>query len=49
MRRGTRLVILVLFALLGAAAVFQYLAAQKDVRYRGPVPGTPFPPTSASP
>jgi hypothetical protein len=48
MRPGTRILIIVLFALIGVAAVFQYLAGQKDVRYPGPVKGTPFPTASAT-
>jgi hypothetical protein len=47
-RPGTRILIIVLFALIGAAAVFQYLAGQKDVRYPGPVNGTPFPTATAT-
>ena len=48
MRPGTRIVIIVLFVVIGVAAVFQYLAGHKDVRYPGPVKGTPFPTTAAS-
>ena len=49
MRSGTRIVLIVLFALIAVAAVFQYLAGQKDVRYPGPGNGTSYPPTALSP
>jgi len=43
MRRGTLIAIIVLFVLLVVATVYQIRAAQGPHRYRGPVPGTPFP------
>ena len=49
MRRGTLIAVIVLFVLIGVAAFFQYLAAQKHVRYPGPARGTPFPPTATLP
>ena len=49
MRPGTRIAIVVLFVLSAVAGVFQYLAAQKDVRYPGPGNGTSYPPTTVSP
>jgi hypothetical protein len=48
MRPGTRIVIIGLFLVIGVAAVFQYLAGHKDVRYPGPVNGTPFPTATAT-
>jgi hypothetical protein len=48
-RPGTRIAIIVLFVLLAVAGVFQYLAADKDVRYPGPGNGTSYPPTVLSP
>ncbi|MEX2203513.1 MAG: hypothetical protein WD965_05450 [Actinomycetota bacterium] len=44
MRRFTLITIIVLFVLLGAAAIYQLvLANRNDERFPGPVPGTPLP------
>jgi hypothetical protein len=48
-RRFTFITIIVLFSLLGAAAVYQLvLANQNDERFPGPVPGTPLPSPSST-
>jgi len=50
MRRWTAVTLVVLFALLVVAAVYQLLAGRGDQRFPGPVPGTPLPSfTSPSP
>jgi len=44
------IVIICLFVALGAAAVYQMVLASGDgPRYPGPVPGTPYPTSFASP
>jgi hypothetical protein len=43
MRPFTKLVIVVLFVLLAAAAIAQFTMGGPDERYPGPVSGTPFP------
>jgi hypothetical protein len=48
-RRFTLITIVVLFALLGAAAIYQLvLANRNDERFPGPVPGTPLPSPSST-
>jgi hypothetical protein len=48
-RRFTLITIVVLFLLIVAAAIYQLMLADGDrARFPGPVPGTPFPSTSAS-
>jgi hypothetical protein len=49
-RRGTLIAIICLFLALGAAALYQMVLASNDgVRYPGPVPGTPYPTSLATP
>jgi hypothetical protein len=49
-RRFTLITIIVLFALLAGAAVYQLvLASREQGPYPGPVSGTPLPPATASP
>ena len=49
MRRFTLITIVVLFVLLGAAAIYQLvLANRNDERFPGPVPGTPLPSPSTT-
>ncbi|MGH2671956.1 MAG: hypothetical protein ACRDHC_03160 [Actinomycetota bacterium] len=50
MRRFTFITIVVLFVLLGIAAIYQLVLANRDdQRFPGPVPGTPLPtPSPAS-
>jgi hypothetical protein len=48
-RRFTFITIIVLFVLLGAAAIYQLaLANRNDERFPGPVPGTPLPSPSST-
>jgi hypothetical protein len=49
-RRGTFIAIVVLFVLLGAAAIYQLVLASEDRdRFPGPQPGTPVPTTTTTP
>jgi len=48
-RRFTAITLVVLMLLLVAAAVYQLVLARRDVRYPGPVPGTPLPTAAATP
>jgi hypothetical protein len=49
MRRFTLITIIVLFALIVAAAIYQLVLAGRDTpRYPGPVKGTPLPRSSPS-
>jgi hypothetical protein len=48
-RRFTLITIIVLFVLLGAAAIYQLVLANRNVeRFPGPVPGTPLPSPSST-
>ena len=50
MRPFTKIMLVVLFALLAVAGVIQLVLANRDVeRFPGPVPGTPLPSVTASP
>jgi hypothetical protein len=49
-RRGTLIAIVVLFVLLGVAAVYQLiLASDERERFPGPRPGTPLPEVTTTP
>jgi hypothetical protein len=49
-RKGTLVVVVLLFLLIGGAAVYQLmLAGRGRERFPGPVPGTPYPTSIASP
>ena len=50
MRRFTLITLICLFLLIGAAAIYQMAIANGGrARYPGPVPGTPFPTSVATP
>jgi hypothetical protein len=48
-RRFTLVTLICLALLLAGAAIYQFVLANRDVEYPGPLPGTPLPTSVADP